>query len=107
MTASSPARPPTLVPHLAFATLWIAHANLKDPASYIPPAKYPAVHQAVINACDALDGLKDGLITDPTRCHFDPQVIACKGADTSDCLTAPQIETVKKILLALAKSSHR
>jgi feruloyl esterase len=78
--------------------MWIAHANLKDPASYIPPAKYPAIHQAVLNACDAADGLKDGLITDPTRCHFDPQVIACKGADTSECLTAPQIETVKKIL---------
>ncbi len=93
--AGAPANPRT---HLAFATLWIAHANLKDPASYIPPAKYPAVHQAVINACDALDGLKDGLITDPTRCHFDPQVIACKGADASDCLTQPQIETVKKIL---------
>ena len=64
----------------------------------MPPAKYPAIHQAVLNACDALDGLKDGLITDPTRCHFDPQVIACKGADSSECLTLPQIETVKKIL---------
>jgi feruloyl esterase len=97
--AGAPANPRT---HLAFGTMWIAHANLKDPASYIPPAKYPAIHQAVLNACDALDGLKDGLITDPTRCHFDPQVIACKGADASadnsTCLTAPQIETVKRIL---------
>jgi feruloyl esterase len=93
--AGAPANPRT---HLAFATLWIAHANLKDPASYIPPEKYPAIHRAVINACDAQDGLKDGLITDPTKCHFDPQVIACKGADTSECLTAPQTETVKKIL---------
>jgi feruloyl esterase len=97
--AGAPANPRT---HLAFGTMWIAHANLKDPASYIPPAKYPAIHQAVLNACDALDGLKDGLITDPTRCHFDPQVIACKGdgasADNSTCLTAPQMEAVKKIL---------
>ncbi len=99
IVAGAPANPRT---HLAFGTMWIAHANLKDPASYIPPAKYPAIHQAVLNACDALDGLKDGLITDPTRCHFDPQVIACKGADasadSSTCLTAPQMETVKKIL---------
>jgi feruloyl esterase len=28
--------------------LWIASAQLKDPASYIPPAKYPAIHQAVL-----------------------------------------------------------
>jgi feruloyl esterase len=93
--AGAPANPRT---RLAFGTMWIAHANLKDPASYIPPAKYPAIHQAVLNACDSLDGLKDGLITDPTRCHFDPQVIACKGADSSECLTPPQVETVNKIL---------
>jgi len=93
--AGAPANPRT---HLAFGTMWIAHANLQDPASYIPPAKYPAIHRAVLDACDALDGLKDGLITDPTRCHFDPQVIACKDADDSTCLTAPQIETVKRIL---------
>jgi feruloyl esterase len=92
--AGAPANPRT---RLAFGTMWIAHANLKDPASYIPPAKYPAIHQAVLNACDSLDGLKDGLITDPTRCHFDPQVIACK-ADSSECLTPPQVETVNKIL---------
>jgi hypothetical protein len=47
--------------------LSIAHALLKDPASHIPPAKFPAIHQAAINACDALDGLKDGLIQDPIR----------------------------------------
>jgi feruloyl esterase len=45
-----------------------------------------------------LDGLKDGLLTDPTLCHFDPRVIACKDSDASTCLTAPQIETVKRIL---------
>ena len=93
--AGAPANPRT---RLAFATLWIAQAAHKDEASYIPPAKYPAIHQAVLNACDALDGLKDGLITDPARCHFDPQVLSCKDADGLTCLTAPQIETVRKIL---------
>jgi feruloyl esterase len=82
---------------LAFATLWIAQAAHKDQASYIPPAKYPTIHPAVLNACDVLDGLKDGLITDPTRCHFDPQALVCKDADVPMCLTASQIETVRKI----------
>ena len=93
--AGAPANPRT---RLAFATLWIAHAVLKDPASYIPPEKYPMIHQAVLDACDALDGVKDGILADPTRCHFDPQVIACKDADGPACLTAAQVETVKKIL---------
>src|SRR3954469_5858931 len=78
-------------------SLWIAHAVLKDPASYIPPAKYPAIHQAAVAACDAADGLKDGLIDDPSKCRFDPGVLLCKGEDASSCLTAPQVAAAKKI----------
>jgi feruloyl esterase len=77
--------------------LWFADALLKEPESYIPPAKYPAIHQAVLSACDARDGLKDGLIEDPTKCHFDPQVLLCKGADGPACLTAPQVAAAKKV----------
>ncbi len=77
--------------------LWIAHAELKDPASYIPADKYPVVHQAVLAACDARDGTKDGLIEDPTKCKFDPKVIECKGADGPNCLTTAQVNAVRKI----------
>jgi feruloyl esterase len=77
--------------------LWIAHALLKDPASYIPSPKYPLIHQAALAACDAADGLKDGLISDPTRCKFDPGVLLCKAGDGADCLTAPQVEAARKV----------
>jgi Tannase and feruloyl esterase len=78
-------------------SLWIAHAVLKDPASYIPPTKYPVIHEAAVNACDARDGLKDGLIDDPMKCNFDPRVLLCKAGDAADCLTGPQVEAAKKI----------
>jgi feruloyl esterase len=78
-------------------SLWIAHAVLKDPASYIPPTKYPVIHQAAIAACDAHDGLKDGLISDPSACKFDPKVLLCKEGDGLSCLTGPQVEAAKKI----------
>jgi feruloyl esterase len=78
-------------------SLWIAHAVLKDPASYIAPAKYPVIHKAAVNACDAGDGLKDGLISDPVSCRFDPGVLQCKGEDAASCLTAPQVEAARKI----------
>jgi feruloyl esterase len=79
--------------------MWIAHA-VKDPASYIPPNKYPFIHQAALAACDGKDGLKDGLIDDPTQCSFDPAVLLCKGADDLSCLTAPQVAAAKKIYSA-------
>ena len=78
-------------------SMWIAHAVLKDPASYIPPSKYPTIHQAALAACDARDGLKDGLIDDPARCAFDPGVLLCKGADGPTCLTPPQVTAAKKM----------
>lgn len=80
--------------------LWVAHALLKDPASYIPPTKYPLIHQAALDACDARDGLKDGLINDPTRCKFDPGVLRCKSEDGPECLTAPQVEAARKVYMA-------
>jgi feruloyl esterase len=81
-------------------SLWIAHAVLKDPASYIPPAKYPVLHQAALAACDAADGVKDGLIDNPAVCRFDPAVLLCKGADAPSCLTDAQVTAAKKIYAA-------
>ena len=78
-------------------SLWVQQAVHKDEASYIPPSKYPAIHKAAIAACDRIDGVEDGVLEDPTRCKFDPQTIACKGADSADCLTPPQVEAARKI----------
>ncbi len=80
--------------------LWIAHALLKDAASHIPPSKFPVIHKRAIEACDAVDGLKDGIIEDPTRCKFDPGVLLCRGADGPDCLTAAQVEAARKVYVA-------
>ena len=69
----------------------LAQAILKDPATRIPPAKFPMIHDAVVKACDNLDGLKDGLIGDPRKCKFDAKTLQCKGAEAADCLTAAQV----------------
>jgi feruloyl esterase len=77
--------------------LWIAFAELKDPASYVPASKYPLIHQAVLDSCDARDGVKDGLIEDPTKCNFDPKTIQCKEGDGPNCLTIAQVDAVRKM----------
>jgi len=77
--------------------LWVAQAVHADERAYIPPAKYPAIHGAVLNACDARDGVKDGLIDNPVQCAFDPVVLACKQGDDATCLTPPQVEAARKI----------
>ena len=83
--------------HLMASGNWIGHATLKEPASYIPKEKYPLIHKAALDACDAIDGVKDGLIEDPVRCRFDPKALLCADGDGPSCLTAPQVEAAKKI----------
>lgn len=93
--AGDPANYPT---HLFMgAHLWITQALQNDPGGYLPASKLPALGAAVYTACDALDGMKDGIIGDPRKCHFDPSALLCKSGDAPDCLTAPQVATVKKI----------
>ena len=79
-----------------FGQMWPYSATHQDAASYIPPAKYPAIRAAVLNACDALDGVRDGVLEEPTRCTWDPGVMACTAADSLTCLTTPQVEAARK-----------
>lgn len=93
----------------ATQAIWTAQAVHKDDASYIPPEKYAAIHQAVLKACDKLDGVEDGVVENPAACSFDPKVLACAAADGPDCLTAPQIEAAHKIYAASTnpRTGHR
>ena len=65
--------------------------------AYVPAGKLPAITAAVMNACDALDGVKDGLLTDPRQCSFDPAVLICKGAVSDSCLTELQAQALKAV----------
>jgi feruloyl esterase len=82
---------------VAFQTLGMMQATHATRESFIPPAKYPAIHRAALDACDANDGLTDNLISNPSSCTFDPGVLACKGADGPSCLTQPQIAAARTI----------
>lgn len=72
-------------------------ARQLNPASYFSDFKLPAIQKAALDACDALDRVKDGIINDPSQCHFDPQVLLCKGEDSLDCLTPPQVKSLNSI----------
>lgn len=81
----------------AIQSMAIAQAVRKEAGSYLPPAKYAALHQAVLEACDARDGVKDGVLEDPARCRFDPKALQCEDADRPACLTAAQVEAARGI----------
>jgi Tannase and feruloyl esterase len=77
-------------------------ALTETPASFIPQAKIPVISNAVLAACDKLDGVADGILNDPRQCHFDPASIECKAGEESDkCLTAPQVTALKRVYAGL------
>jgi len=94
ISSMAPANP--MVP-LMVGSLWTGYVALKEPASKIPPPKFMMAHKAAVAACDANDGVKDGILGSPARCTFDPAVLQCKGDDAPDCLTAAQVTTLRSI----------
>ena len=77
--------------------IWNQKVMTQAPVS---PAKMMLVAQKVMEKCDAIDGLKDGLIDDPRACRFDAarDVPACSaGADGADCLTPAQAATINAV----------
>jgi feruloyl esterase len=69
------------------------------PAGVIPASKYPFIHQAVLAACDAKDGVADGVLENPGACSFDPKVLACSGSGQEDsaCLSPAQIDSASRM----------
>src|SRR5205807_6387755 len=76
---------------------WVGQAVHEEADSFIPQTKYKVIHDAVVEACDAHDGVKDGVLENPAQCKFDPAVLQCQAADTAACLTSAQVEAARKI----------
>ena len=83
--------------HLHAWDLAVSTPVLRDPASAVPTAKLEMVNRAVINACDARDGVTDGVLNEPTKCTFDVASLQCKAGDADTCLTAPQVAAIKRV----------
>jgi feruloyl esterase len=70
---------------------------LRDPAGKIPAELLALINRAAVQACDARDGVVDGIIGDPRACTFDPASLQCHGSASASCLTAPQVESVERM----------
>ncbi len=83
--------------HLLANAAAIVKVMAGDPASYISPAKLPAIQAAVLAGCDGDDGVKDGVLENPQQCRFDPSALLCTGSEADNCLTEPQMKALQRI----------
>lgn len=71
--------------------------NSLAPAERITPAHVQRLSQAVLEQCDANDGVRDGVLQEPLACSFSPQTLACRGAASAQCLTANQVSAIEAL----------
>ena len=64
------------------------------------------IHDEVLRQCDAIDGVEDGIIENPTMCDFRPEALTCAGDNASEgCLSAAQVQIVRDVFSPLYGSS--
>lgn len=81
---------------LAFAHA--AQQMTREPGAWLSPAKLAMLDRKVTAACDELDGAKDDIIQDHRACRFDFDKLQCESGDGPECLTAPELKSVKAIV---------
>lgn len=82
---------------LMIGSLWTGYAAMKDDAHKLDSTKLMASNRAYIDKCDEIDGVKDGIVSWPEMCSYDPGVIQCKDGNQENCLTAPELEALRGI----------
>lgn len=76
---------------------WTGRANMDaEGRRILDPAKVPLISRAVSAACDPADGLRDGLVSNPRACRFDPAVLQCReGSDPAQCLSGAEVGVLR------------
>ena len=82
---------------LMIGSLWTGYAAMKDDAHRLPMPKLMVANKAYIEKCDEIDGIRDGIVSWPELCSYDPGVVQCRNGNGNDCLTAPQVEALRDI----------
>lgn len=83
--------------HLQGAQIWTAIVGHGVPGGALTAEQLPALNEAVLGACDTLDGVADGVLENPQQCRFDAEALVCGASSAATCLSPPQAETVRRI----------
>ena len=94
--------------HHVGGNLWVVRQMFNNPASTVFTTQDTLLGNAVNAACDALDGVVDGVVNNPRRCHFNPKALLCQGTQAPpNCLTSEQVEAVRNIWMGPDQLVHQ
>lgn len=78
--------------------MWATKQMAREPGAWLSPAKLGLIDKTVTRQCDALDGAKDGIVSEPSKCGFKAESLQCKSGDGPGCLTGAEIKTFNAIV---------
>ena len=83
-------------------SLQLQQAMYPDPDQRATPVvsaeNRTSLERRILAACDRLDGVEDGVLTDPRQCSFDPASLPhCSAGSAAECLTEDQLRVVKAV----------
>ena len=81
---------------IAYLWNWLA-THAADGTSLLAPAKLQLLTTSAVAACDADDGVKDGVIDDPRRCRFDPASLVCSRRGLRQLPDSRRVDAVRKV----------
>jgi hypothetical protein len=82
--------------------IWYQTVMYQDNGAPVSTAKEQLATRAAVNACDALDGVVDGVLTDPRQCHYsaasDSSITrtSCASSDNT-CLSPTEASAIDKM----------
>ncbi|GBQ21767.1 feruloyl esterase [Acetobacter estunensis NRIC 0472] len=89
--------PPNPIVNFNAEQLWAGWMSYHNPALRVAREKFQLLNKAVMNACATPVGKKQGFLDEPDACTFTPKQLLCTGADSSECLTASEVQAAEQI----------
>jgi feruloyl esterase len=93
------------MPVMSARHLWQALYQQRHPAGAMSDADWTIVARAAVAACDANDGVVDGVVENPASCRFDVRQLQCRTGQTQNCLSTAQVRTVRSFYAPLRDES--
>lgn len=99
--------PGPYMPLVSVRMLWFALAQKRDPAAALSDADWALYERRATATCDRRDGVADGVVENPLACSFKPAELACRPGQTSDCLSAPKLAMLSRIVAPMPDEAGR
>ncbi len=76
---------------------WLDALARADPSGSLGPGEVALLSAAALAQCDPADGVRDGIMSDPRGCGFDPGSLQCRPGQSGGCLTSPQVQRARLV----------